>query len=123
MLFDVLIINNTIVDNVAGGGISLDADEPYTITNNIIWGNTPQDLPRGSATFSNIESGNTLGFENLSVDPEFIDRINDDYRLAGTSPCIDAGTDAIVPVWLTTDFEGDTRIFNTVDMGADEYIP
>jgi hypothetical protein len=45
VLFDVFIINNTIVNNEVGGGISLDSGEPYTIVNNIIWDNAPDELP------------------------------------------------------------------------------
>jgi parallel beta-helix repeat protein len=123
VLNNILIVNNTIVENEAGGGISLNADEPFTVVNNIIWGNTPNDLPRGGATFSNVGTGNTNGLGNISSNPGFIDPINNDYHLADTSPCIDAGANGAVPAWLTTDFEGQTRISGIVDMGADENIP
>lgn len=55
---------------------------------------------------------------NLNVDPKFYNIGNDDLRLRGSSPCIDAGTD----VSITHDYNG-WRIPNGVaqDMGAYEF--
>jgi parallel beta-helix repeat protein len=142
------IINNTIVNNTVvsdalcgGGGIYTDSSSHPTITNNIIFGNS---APQGGGIYaggaspvfdyndlvSNLPDnyyGCSGGTNAISVDPEFV--VSDPkYHLnhLAPSPCIDVGNNAAVPSWLTTDFEGDPRIwqdaeFPTVDMGADEY--
>jgi parallel beta-helix repeat protein len=60
----------------------------------------------------------------ITSDPAFVG--GGDYHLDSTvpSPCIDAGSNALVPSGITTDIEGLPRIYNdTVDMGAYEYQP
>ena len=61
------------------------------------------------------------GVGNIGADPRFVDGTNGNYRnyrLAPTSPCIDAGVNE---PWMVgaTDLDGNPRIFNeTVDLGA-----
>jgi parallel beta-helix repeat protein len=138
------IINNTIVGNTApnGGGIYSDNSSSTTITNNIIVGNTANTSGGGiyaagtppTINYNDV-FGNTAptgadyygcsgGTGAKTVDPDF----ETGYNLSAISPCIDVGDNAAVPAGLTTDFEGDPRIFDgdddgtdTVDMGADEY--
>ncbi|MCD4657987.1 MAG: PKD domain-containing protein [Planctomycetes bacterium] len=57
---------------------------------------------------------------NLSSDPLFTNAAGGDYHLQNNSPCIDAGDNALVPIGLTTDLDGNARIVATVDMGAYE---
>jgi hypothetical protein len=60
---------------------------------------------------------------NINLDPDFADA---EGRLAPGSPCIDAGSNGAVPEGVTTDLDGNPRIFNdVVDMGAYEsqYVP
>ena len=78
-------------------------------------------------TYSDIEGGYT-GTGNIDANPLFVNPAANDYHLQPTSPCIDVGSNAAVPSWLTTDYEGDPRIWDgdgdgnaVVDMGADEY--
>ena len=73
-------------------------------------------------THSNVQgglgsTGFTAGAGNINLDPLFVlgDR---DYHLQETSPCVDAGSNAAVPAGLTTDFEGDPRIFACADRGT-----
>lgn len=57
---------------------------------------------------------------DITTDPQFVDSVGGDYRLQSTSPCINAGDDALV--MGTTDLDGNARIVHgTVDMGAYEY--
>jgi parallel beta-helix repeat protein len=111
------VVNCTIVDNWAaqdGGGIYFYTYESpiRTITNSIIWGNSPDqiyayDSTKILATYSDI-SGGWPGGGNINTDPCFTDSCNGDYHLksqtgrwnpssqtwvkdAVTSPCIDAG--------------------------------
>lgn len=88
-----------------------------TITNSIIWANSPQQIAdtQGtfSVTYSNVQGG-WAGEGNIDIDPLFADPDNGDYHLksqAGrwdentqtwvvddlTSPCIDAG-DPSIPI-------------------------
>ena len=110
-----IITNCTIAGNLRhgiSGGIP-------TITNSIIWANSPQQIAdtQGtfSVTYSNVQGG-WAGEGNIDTDPLFADPSNGDYHLksqAGrwepssqswviddvTSPCIDAG-DSSSPVGL-----------------------
>ena len=113
--------------NFHSGGIRCHESSP-TVTNCIVWGNTPDEIrvEGGSPafTFCNVQGG--FGGEgNIDADPLFVG--GDDYHLTAGSPCIDVGSNA-APELPDTDFEGDSRIINgdsvgvaTVDMGADEY--
>ena len=61
---------------------------------------------------------------NIDADPEFIGSGENPLTVASSSPCIDAGNNALVPVEMTTDILGNARVYNTtVDMGAYEFNP
>ena len=138
---DASIRNNTIVHNSAtqnGGGLSYCVG---TIRNCILWENTAGNGPQldGSSVpaYSCIEGWTEGGEGNISEDPQFIDpdgpdndpetQEDNNYRLSGASPCIDAGTNE---TWMesATDLDGNPRIVDgdadgqaNVDMGAYEY--
>ncbi|HPO61758.1 MAG TPA: choice-of-anchor Q domain-containing protein [Candidatus Kapabacteria bacterium] len=135
------ITNSTISYNSAmyGGGISNMTSLP-TINNSIIWGNTGvltgnqvYSVSGGSLTlnyscFAN-EDGDIFGSHTanncITTNPEFVDLANDDFRIAGSSPCVNSGNNAYVlapnPV-IANDFRGQARIQNTtIDMGAFEW--
>ncbi|MBN1249220.1 MAG: right-handed parallel beta-helix repeat-containing protein, partial [Anaerolineae bacterium] len=115
------------------------------VTNSVLWGNTApvgaqihNAWPAGAAnvTYSDIQGG-WSGTGNIDVDPQFVDpdgpdgvlgTLDDSLRLtltpvsAAASP-IDAGTNAAVPAGVSTDLDGNPRIWPTagnVDMGAYE---
>ncbi len=65
-------------------------------------------------------------FGNTSIDPDFEDALNDDFRLKSTSSCIDAGDNSEVNSALDIDekariWDGNNDLTATVDMGAYEY--
>ncbi len=105
----------------AGAGVFISSDPAPTITNCIIWGNTPDDFYAGGATttvtYSLIGDGYS-GTGNLDADPRFVDLAGGDLRLSGGSPCIDAGDDSVVED--ATDLDGNARQVGVVDMGAYE---
>ena len=147
----------TFVGNVAagyGGAISshsataLQGVSPE-ITNCILWGNSagaggdtldlyPQPAALPSFRHCDIEGGLPAGSTdlggNFDADPLFVDPANDDYHLAPSSLCIDAGWgDNETP---STDLDGNPRADaghatahggggtpNYVDVGAFEYQP
>jgi hypothetical protein len=112
----------TISDNTANGDgvISFVLSNP-TLTNSIIWDNSPESIFLLAATplitYSDIEGG-WEGEGNIDADPLFFDSENGDYTLMEGSPCIDAGT---------ADIDGDGTddiidyIGSAPDMGAFEF--
>ncbi|MDF7800634.1 choice-of-anchor Q domain-containing protein [Pontiellaceae bacterium B1224] len=104
----------TVIENY-GGGI-----RGGTVNNCIIWYNTPTDLdyyPTISYSCSPDAQGD---FGSITSEPVFINRAAGNFRLALTSPCIDAGIKAYGIG--STDLDGNARIVNEkVDMGAYEY--
>ncbi len=124
-----VIQNNTVTGNSAGEeGGGLDYCKG-TIVNCIIWGNTapngPQLYDSIDPSYSCIQDWAGGGEGNITDDPQLFDSENGDFRLAPSSPCIDAG-DNNAPDLPETDFRGMHRIIYggkslTVDMGAYEY--
>ena len=136
----VIVKNCTIVNNNAqvGGGIFHEEDQQIMVRNTILQGNVANgvadqiyevDHPDGELTveYSCIEDG-WAGVGNIIGDPQLV---LGNFRLKGTSPCIDAGN----PVCGTShDMDDEARwdhpdhanvIVNgeesIVDIGADEY--
>jgi parallel beta-helix repeat protein len=127
------IVNCTVSSNSAtsnGGGIYCSGTDGPTVVNSIFWGNSaggsPNEISAATIdiTYSDIEEGWT-GTGNIDSDPLFVDLGYGDFHLQSGSPCINVGNNSAVPPGLTTDFEGDERIFDTgtVEMGADEHAP
>ncbi len=123
-----------------GGGIYNSTSTP-TLVNSILWSNSAgsggvqiyEDAASSvTATYSDVQGG-WSGTGNLDADPRFVDAdgadnvagtADDNLRLRGGSPVIDAGSNAAVPAGVTTDLDGAQRIANgVVDMGAYEYHP
>lgn len=135
------IFGNTSTTSSAAGIIS--ATSTVEISNCIVYGNTG---PGGAQAAINQLSGTTYavtyscvqgafaGTGNISSDPLFVNSGASNFRLTITSPCIDAGNNALIPPALTTDLDGRPRqsdeptVANTgagvspiVDMGAFEF--
>jgi len=122
-----------------------------TLTNCIIWNNSAAgSMASASASVFNASpnsefshsliansggSGSwdsaigTDGGNNIAADPLFVAPLapglntGGDYRLQACSPAINAGSNAAVPMGVTTDLDGNGRFFNNgiVDMGAYEF--
>jgi hypothetical protein len=135
----VTITNCTITDNVGWGGIGIGGGGNPTgvITNCIVRGNRWEESSfqislfemTPEVTYCDVEGG-WPGIGNIDADPLFVDAdgldnvmgtADDNLRLLGGSPCLDAGNNLAVPPSLTADLDGNPRIINgTVDMGAYE---
>ncbi len=160
-LINCVITDNTRLGYSGGGGLYCRSSS-LIAANCILWGNAGTGGPEiwlyGSAltvSYSDVEAGQaavevdagstlTWGAGNIDLDPLFVDPDGPDddpntwgdnnYRLSGNSPCIDAADNDAVPPWLTTDLDGRLRFTNRigtpdtgngtvpiVDMGAYEY--
>ncbi|MEO0473490.1 MAG: T9SS type A sorting domain-containing protein, partial [Bacteroidota bacterium] len=108
-------------------------------TNCILYGNTagisdPEVTDGGNSTFSHSliqGSGGSMAWDasfgndggnNIDADPMFTNPMGGDLTLMAGSPAIDAGDDAAVPIALTEDLNGASRIQGTVDMGVYETV-
>ncbi|HPS31752.1 MAG TPA: choice-of-anchor Q domain-containing protein, partial [bacterium] len=61
---------------------------------------------------------------NIDANPIFIGSGDDPFMLAEGSPCVNTGSNGLVPAEITTDILGNNRIIDTtVDMGAYEFSP
>ncbi len=146
---DPTITNCTIADNSAdhdGGGLYLWYLVNATVNNSIIWSNDASNLGdefclSGAAAILHYSCyGNSAGdvYKYVSTftatdncitdDPTFIAGDPFDYRLDYGSPCIDTGSDALVPQGIDKDLDGWLRKHDgnnndsaTVDMGCYEF--
>ncbi|RKY15328.1 MAG: hypothetical protein DRP82_01970, partial [Planctomycetota bacterium] len=132
----------------AGGAVFVIGGGSVTIHNSILWGNIGPiheiDVydNNSSCTLKNccIDASGMYSYapsascivEDKCIydDPLFVNATGGDFHLQGSSPCIDAGDDSLVPDSVTTDLDGNRRIVDgnndgtaTVDIGAYEYQP
>ncbi|RLA31268.1 MAG: hypothetical protein DRR15_13500 [Gammaproteobacteria bacterium] len=146
------VINNTIVDNdgALASAICADGfDEQAQLINNIIvskFGQTAifcenfqdTDFEPPVIKFNDVFAPSGIGYDgictnqtgnngNISADPLFMDKMNEDHQLSLTSPAIDAGDNSATDL-PPTDIVGNNRIvdgyLNTiarVDLGAYEF--
>ena len=126
-----LIVNNTFVGGGSGVGIAIavNSDAGEQVRNNIITEQSIGILNESAAPHGidhNLLGGNQFdyfGFAsqtgsngNLGGVPHFIDRLGRDFRLADTSPGIDAGSTTGAPA---DDFGGTTRPVDGPDVDLD----
>lgn len=124
------IYNCTIVNNTSNLGNNILLNGEVIISNCIVWGNSPDNIRINSLFTGSITNScwpeATLENGNINSDPNFIS--STDFRLAGGSPCIDAGTGVSAGGLLEVDLEGvlrpqdgDWNGSEISDMGAYEY--
>ena len=140
----------TLNSSILGGGALYLYSSDANIVNSIIYGNTPRNNQINllslagnrapSFRYCNIEFGSigirSVGNQfvyqnNLDTLPMFEDITLDRYNLNTYSPLINSGTDSLsvinsgwngAPViFPNTDFSGNPRIFEQIDIGAFEY--
>ncbi len=134
------LINCTIVNNV-GGAIYASSASNDALHNSIVWGNTGSQIIRGlgspsvmNASYSIVQGG-YAGTAMQDVDPQFVDAVGGNFRLAVTSPAVDAGDSSLIPAGITLDLASlDRRVDVTsrpdtgpgaapvVDLGAFETL-
>ena len=118
--------NCTIVGNRVkyydGGGVY--CANSGTLNNCIVYSNTPggNDNIWGSYTARYTCAPGLSGNGCITNDPQFVNAPAGDYRLAGTSPCVNTGTNG---AWTSgmIDLDGNPRTFGgKADMGAYELV-
>jgi len=135
--------NVTISDNQAGtgGGICFQSSvsSSLILNNSIVYGNTA--TTNGNEIASNSLGGTTLNYScydnsandvfvesgtfvttnnNITSDPVFVNASAEDFRICGTSPCVNTGNNSYNSE--TYDIRSENRIQNTtIDMGAYEW--
>ncbi|MGD8451634.1 MAG: C10 family peptidase [Phycisphaerae bacterium] len=128
------IANCTFVGNgavVHGGAIWGESSAAtLAITNCVLWGNTaPMEAQihgNASVTYCCIQDG-WLGTGNIALAPQFLDPdgpdgdpqtlVDNDYRLAAGSPCIDAGSNLVVSADVADlDHDGDSAERTPLDL-------
>jgi hypothetical protein len=129
------ITNCTISENTAlqeGGGI-YNEDAPSIITNTILWNNSPEEIyvfgsDSLTITYSDIQGG-WEGEGNLDIDPLFRDPSFNNFHLMDVtcgdslnSPCIDAGTPAIIDSILNCDWGLGTELSDLGTYGGSKSI-
>jgi len=129
------VLNCTFTENTAQYGAAIYVYRgSMTLTNSILWNDQASSSGNeiyntGSITVSYCDvKGGWPGTGNINADPYFVDAAGGDLRLSAVSPCIDKGINAVVPLGMTTDFDGHPRIVDgdcndteIVDMGAYEF--
>ncbi len=94
----------------------------FRLRNCIVWNNTApvgsQIHARASVEYCNLEEGGWVGQGNLSLPPLFVDAAARDLRLAPGSPCIDAGSNALV-FQDVFDLDGDGNVFEPCPFDLD----
>lgn len=101
------LVNVTLDDNSAanqGGGIYNSSSNP-SVHNSILWDNSPNQVfnlvtSNPTITYSDLQDGCPAGSNCTNVinaDPLFVNPVEGDLRLQGTSPAIDSGDNNRVP--------------------------
>ncbi len=132
----------TITDNVIGDQNPVVIDyfqSTARISNSVVWGNGFR--AKGAIRFSSldseldvsyslIEQGRdiikptstgtlTWGAGNIEIDPGLT---LDGFHLRADSPCINAGDPAVERASIGNDIDGESRVDDRVDIGADEFV-
>ncbi len=113
-----LIANNIVYDNNNIGIYTIQAGT--VIKNNDVWANA-------AGNYGGVTGDLTGTNGNISADPQVLPAFPEPltlHELHPNSPCIDAGANDALEVWLTEDYDGTSRTVNgVVDMGPQEYKP
>ena len=133
----VTIVNSTFDKHVSAGGFGAILEgSGYIVRNSIFWnpGSGPIQIDPGNTVSDSIVRGGYSGGSNiLNTSPLFVNETGNDFRIQLTSPAINAGVNANMPL-DSTDVDGDSNttelrpdrdlnpriVATTIDLGAYE---
>ncbi len=94
---------------IGGGMLDFALQGGADVSNSVSWLNTPPSVLVFSViTYSSFDNF-PAGITNINEYAMFVDPANGDFRLLPGSPCIDSGSNDVVPADLTTDLDGNPR--------------
>jgi hypothetical protein len=123
------VAGNTAVSGAAFAIIASSSGAKSTVTNAIVFANSPSDYADSDATPIGYSCAPELPHGvggNTTNNPVFVNAASGDYHIANASPCLDTGRTLD---WMTSgslDLDGAPRILpagGAVDMGAYEAEP
>jgi hypothetical protein len=137
------IVNTVFLGNAATAASALWIDDSGQgrLENCIFWNNGAEAIQGPARVSHSCVEGGLLGRGNIDTDPLFVDAVNRDLRLSPGSPCIDSGSNEMVPHGVTIDLAGNPRFVDDpetedcpvvgancgtapiIDMGPYEFIP
>jgi hypothetical protein len=119
---------NTIANNLRAGSATVSgircslASATIVTSNNIVWGNTADEVEVGSGctySYSDLEGGGVTGTGNINSTPAFGGPTG--YHITSGSPC---KNNANPGATVTDDYDGQARgAEGRSDIGADEFYP
>lgn len=127
---DVEVVNSTFADN-KGDVIVEEGD--LRISNSIFWSNDGAMVNNDffgvrHSVMEQIPDNIDANLENVFEDPQFVNPVENDYRLTQVSPAIDIGLNTALTDTIETDLAGNSRFYDgnddgeaTVDAGAYEW--
>ncbi|MDG5798820.1 choice-of-anchor Q domain-containing protein [Marinilabiliaceae bacterium ANBcel2] len=118
------IFYNNSASNRGGAVDNPSTDERVQIFNSVLWNNSAgyssSQVYGGDLRYSVVEGG-ASGVQISSLNPQFVNPDEGDFRVNLLSSCVDGGSNDLLPSFLDTDFAGNNRIEGPyVDIGIFE---
>lgn len=129
---DLSVHNSNITDNTGSEGIHVAAGTSPLVNYCNVWNNELGNFYQCNPLYGVIVTVNSNSdpcdaFYNIQLNPQYLDPSNNNFRLWGVGPCIDAGSNNYVLELFDLDgeiriYDGNSNNYAIVDIGAYEFI-